>query len=230
MQQLYDTTIKRLIAHADKIPSLGGGGKGIKKYLIKYASQVKRDRSIIELGPWLGSATAYICIGIILGGHDYDYHVWDKWEMVEPFISRAKLKHGIDFKNSDDIYNLFYKNIQLFGVYINVHRESILDIKWNNNKKIGLYIDDIGSLKNQVDYKMKMLTPAFIPGETILFMMDYYFYETHPKNQYQKQFFDKNNDVFKFIERAGQKCAIFRYIGEEIKTPPEVSQAGPKGE
>ena len=47
---------------------------------------------------------------------------------------------------------------------------------------------------------------------------------------YQKLFFDTNKNIFKHIKRVGKRCAIFKYLGGEIKTPQEVSRAGPKGE
>jgi len=213
MPGLSDMDIKELYVHAGKIPSLGDGGFQIRGHLIRYVLKTRENYAIIEIGPWLGSATAYICIGILAAHSGREYHVYDKWEAVEPYLSRAKKFNGLNFNKPDSIYETFCGNVDIFGVDIVKHRQDILTIKWDVNKKIGLYVDDFGSRKEYFNYKMETFLPAFIPGQTILMMMDYFFYETHKDEDHknQKKYFESNKDKFEFIERAGKRCAIFKY-------------------
>ena len=226
--------MNRLIKIADKIPCLGCGGKAVKNDLIYYASEVKDGMAIVETGPWHGSATAYILIG--LNGKQNKVYCYDLWKIDEVFKKRAQHHHGIQYRKGQNLLPIFMKNIKPFdnGNIIPI-RENVLDIKWSGDP-IGLVVDDISSGKLKFDHTMKEFSKGFVSGETIIFLMDHFFYESRknpdkfPFYHYQKKIMELNDKVFTFIKRpeygAGRghrksKCGIYRYEGGEIKYPEE---------
>jgi hypothetical protein len=208
--------LRQLTTYANGIPDLGYGGKTVGKPLMRYASDV-REGAIVELGPWLGSATAFICLGVKHSGAAVPIHVFDKWVVNDHYKDRASHYHDIELSGPDDIIDMFRENIEPFGVDVIMHRTSIYKASWDGTP-IALYFDDAGSNKKATDHKFKLFSPSFIPGETIVFMMDLFFY-TQGKGgfRYQRDFMKRNESVFQFITRpAKSMCGIFRYLGGEI--------------
>ncbi len=207
-----------LISHADKIPSLGNGGKVIRDYLIKYAQAVKPNRSIVEVGSWLGSATGFLCAGSILG-HGNLIHAYDLWKASPVYVKRAERFHDIKFAVNQDLLPVFLKNTKQFSKYIVPHKGSIVDACYQG-EDIGLAVFDMGQGKLHTDAALRVFEDSFIPGETIIFFMDYYFYETHCDDRiyrYQLDFANLNEKIgtLEFIERPKKsRTAIFRYLGQ----------------
>lgn len=205
MQRLKDTAI------ADKIPELGHGGKATKNYLIKYAENTRSGRAIVEIGPFIGSSTAYLAIG---AGAKNQIHSYDLWLADPGYVKKARTQLGIDLKPGSDIYPIWCKNIKPWNTNIYPHKEDIAKAFWIPKLPIGLYVDDAGHDITHIDRMASEFMRYFIPGETIIIMMDYFFYETHEDALYltQKNYFE-NNKRFTFIERckSPSRAAIFRY-------------------
>jgi hypothetical protein len=201
---------------AEKIPSLGNGGIGIKKELVEYASQVKKENAIIELGPWLGSATSFLSIGSMFGNNAI-IHSYDMWVASKVYAQRAMGHHGIKLELGQDIYPLFAENLKGFKNIV-PHKMSIFDIKWTS-PQIGLIVIDMGNGKAHTDQAFDAFEDYFIPGETIIFMMDFYFCERRQKVfQYQHDLIKANKKVFEFIGQPKRSMTgIFRYLGGKIK-------------
>jgi hypothetical protein len=214
--------LKELISHADNIPDLGYGGKTVKDDLMYYSSKVKSDRNIIDIAPCFGSTTAYIHCGLEKSGRSLiSVYSFDMWELQnDEYKNKAKKYCNVELNSSDDFYNEYLKNIKPYG-QTNVIRGDILKQSWNSDNKIGLFINDIGASKEYTDKIFQIFSPAFVKNETIIMMMDYYFYESkhHTEKQYlyQKKFMEKNKNVFDFIKKVEKsKCAIYKYLGGEI--------------
>lgn len=210
MQELNDMDIEALRETADSIPSLGVG-KGIGSYLERYAS--KAPHCIVEIGAWMGSNSAHIQIGRLLGAHGAKHHVFDPFSAEGVNAEKAKKYHGIEFNHKDDLIDIYKRNMARFGLPVIIHRESAFEGTWMYGQ-IDLFVDDFGCDKYQMRKKIKRFYPYFIPGKTIIIMVDYYFYETHggSRYQYQRQLVKKNPGIFNFIERAGKsKAAVFLY-------------------
>lgn len=206
--------------HAASIPSLGYGGRCVAPQLRHYAAQVKPGHAIVELGPWLGSASAYLCLGRIDGGGVAEHHAFDLWESSAVNRSRLEEFHDLPATCAANLMEMYQKNIQPFGVPVTIHRESAWGPgRWSGGP-IGLYIDDIGSCKEYTDGKFRKFAHAFVPG-AVIFLMDFYFYESRSHREaiykYQQKFMKHNRARFEYIERPyGSRCAIFKYLGGEI--------------
>ncbi len=200
-----------LLKKANNIPSLGNGGNVISTYLSYYAERVQSEHCIVEVGPWLGSSTAYLSIGSMWGNNPRIYSI-DKWHASQDYVDKASKYHGIKLSLNQDIQPLFNSNLEGFR---NIHpiKKSLFDIEWNS-EKIGLLILDMGNGKIHTDHALKIFLPSCIPGHTIIFFMDFYFYESHKENafSYQKNFFRGNRDCFEYIMRPlKSRTLICRY-------------------
>jgi hypothetical protein len=212
--------IKQSLNKAKEIPSLGCGGRSIGGYLYNAAKSLDYDCSIVEVGPWLGSATAFLVLGAQQSKCNISLYCYDKWIADEIYRSRAKRFHGLDFQKNEDILPYFLNNIEQFGRPIpNILRGDFKDVKFYSGKKIGIAVMDAGCQIETNNNFMKVFSNHFIPNSTLVLMMDYYFYE-RKDNAYKTQYLmmKKNKDRFKFLWRIGKsKTAAFKYLGGEVR-------------
>lgn len=217
-QVLSDMDIDRLRTHADGIPSLGVG-RGIGPYLIQYARLAYLN--IVEIGAWMGSNSGYLSIGRLLADRPARHHVFDPFSAEGPWYEKALKYQHIKLATPDSLLKIYKRNMKPFGVPIEIHRESAFTAEWHGGP-IDLFVDDYGCSQGEMEDKIRIFYPSFIPGKTIIIMVDYYFHETHggDRYQYQRAMVKANRQVFEFIERAGgSKAAIFLYCGGQIKNP-----------
>lgn len=219
---------EELLEYAGTIPELGCGGKSIKNTLIEEASRVPKENSIIDIAPWLGSSTAYICLGTIKSGNRNRIETYDMWKINEDLKLKAAKHHKKDYEVGQSIEQEWRSNIALFECDVVGHRESIRYAKYEG-AKIGLIVDDICNGKILFDHLIQTFIPFSTPGETVLLLMDYYQFERRSlpkyniignrKNHlhYQYEFMQINKNVFEFIERVDKSyTAKFVYNGGEI--------------
>jgi hypothetical protein len=202
---------------ASQIPSLGVGGITISRELMEYASKVKQENAIVELGPWLGSATSYLSIGSMFGNNAI-IHSYDMWIASETYRHRAKYRNDLSLQLNEDLQPYFMKNLEGFKNIV-PHKMSIFDINWDGTR-VELLIVDMGNGKKHTDQVFEVFKNYFIPGKTIIFLMDYYFYTSRKAlaYHYQKDLMEANYKSFQLYERPRRsRTAIFRYLGGEIR-------------
>src|SRR5512143_3534858 len=113
---------------AESIPELGGGGKVIGKRLIKAASSVRAGRSVIDIGPWLGSTTAFLALGIMQSGADVEIHSYDIWTIKDALYQKKAAKYnGLHFEIGRNILPDWRNNVRQFPVKIIPHKTDIVD-------------------------------------------------------------------------------------------------------
>lgn len=205
---------------ADKIPSLGGGGKQIKDYLYLAAKNLKKEYAIVEVGSFLGSATGYLCIGIKENNHRVVLHCYDLWIAVERYRLRAKKHLNIDFEENEDLLYYFKRNIDpfIFSMDLCCHKGDFKNVTNWDGGSIGLAVFDAGCDIETNNNFFKVFSYSFISGETLVILMDYYYCARKNKWYHtQRKLMDKNKHAFEHIGKIGNSySAIFKYIGGEI--------------
>jgi hypothetical protein len=197
-----------------KIPSMGGTEIG--EYLRKYASEIKKDQCVVEVGSWFGAGTYQLCQGVVSSRQYNDIHVYDRWTANKSEIEKAE-KWGIKLQSGDDILPYVKNFLSEFSDAINItyKKQHIKTLKKFTGGKIGLYVDDASKRKELFDKSMSVFKPHFAKG-CILILMDFYYYEH--KNfeaglMYQKNYMLKSSD-FEFIQRIPNSvAAIYKYKG-----------------
>jgi hypothetical protein len=196
---------------AKEIPSMGG--REIGEYLREYASKVDRGSSIVEVGSWLGAGTAHLCLGVLDSGNDNSIYVYDRFRATASEIEKAK-KQGVTLKSKQNTVSLVKETIDNFKCKVKFY----FDIKSYGGSNIGMYIDDAAKTEDKFKHVMKVFKKHFIPGKTILVLMDYFYFEWkgHPeKHKYQFNYMQDNKE-FEFIKRLlpDKSAAVFLYKGK----------------
>lgn len=200
-----------LQAYARTFPSQGGVEIG--DYLAKYASEAPAGSAIVEVGCWLGAGTAHLALGA-MQNIAVEMYVFDRWKFDEWEVKKAR-DRGFDIKLGEDTLPRVAESLTRFPVSITYFKGNIIDARWDKNKPIGLYVDDAAKKERFFTHAMETFGPAFIPGRTILVLMDYNFDEkAGPVYAAQKRYM-RGNARFEQIEDriGGTSAAVFRYLG-----------------
>lgn len=189
-----------------------------KLLLRKYASQIKSNQNIVEVGVWLGSCTAFIALGLKNKYKTNTIHVYDRFCANELEVNKAEWG-GVVLYEGEKTTQIFKSYLEPFHVNIKIHKGNIGKIKYNGDK-IGLFIDDASEQQECFEHTINTFINFFIPGETIIFLMDYYFFKKKGINKYRYQYdwMQKHKNEFEYIQRVNDTCvAIFKYIGKVKK-------------
>jgi len=222
-----------LLERAKKIPSLGGGGATIWAELIDLAGKVNPDEAIVEVGPFLGSATAFMACGARRENGGPEIHCYDPWE-TDDYIRKAE-KLGIRLEPGQDMLPLFLKNLEQFGANLVPHKMSFMASSWGG-RKIGLFVCDAGAPRELLEHMEKVFEPYFIPNHTSVLLMDYYFYETHSDPVYAEHrdyMRARGSDYVQYAKKA--RTAFFRYQGcgvkkeDDLRSPSGDRRRAPRG-
>ena len=199
---------------ADSIPDLGHGGRRIADTLIRLAGAVRSDRAIVDIGPYLGSTTAYLA----LGSRGVPIHAYDTWDAtICDLRAKARRYHGQELP--DDLLPLFLKNVMPWISRIHQHKGDLFDARYDEVRDIGLLVDDIGCDERYTRAKLATFGPHLAPGARLV-LMDFYWFESKagPDFDYQRRLVKANPQAFRFLERDGM-AAVFEWTPAEIKYP-----------
>jgi hypothetical protein len=211
--------MNNLLQIANSISEMGNGGKKIKNELMREAKKVLPGNSIFDFAPFLGSTTVFLACGLYESKNfESVIHSVDKWKMDKKYSDWIE-NHGLKIKNLEQEY---LKNIMPFidiGIKI---KSTKCDVRNYNyvDEPVQLLVDDLGVCKSITDHVLKITHPYFIPKKTVIFFMDFFFYEDYHDytcRVYQRDLMNANKSVFQFIERPlNSRTAIYKYMGGEI--------------
>ncbi|WP_051609101.1 class I SAM-dependent methyltransferase [Fodinicurvata fenggangensis] len=209
---MTDTTPASLEDIAARIPSMGGHAIGDR--LRRAAAEVEEGHSIVEVGSWLGSGTAYLALGVRDSGRDIPLHSFDEWRCRATHLDKARA-WGVEFRENQDTLPWVREALAPFGVPIQFHQGDIEKVRWTEGD-IGLFVLDAAKEGEPFLYTMQTFGPHMVPGKTVLYMMDFHYYQSKPDGKFtdQRDFFAENTDYFEPIEYQvdNTSCAVFRYV------------------
>ena len=176
----------------------------------------------IELGSWFGATAVPLAQGLVEAGYDRTFYCYDRWHANEAEVDKAK-KQGVKISVGQNLEPLFLKNI--LPIYPNVKtvRGSIINkLRWKEGR-IEICILDAAKRNPDFAHVIRQLSPHWIPGVTVLGLLDYYFYRkcTGKKRiacMVQERFINANKDSFS-LSKAWPECTnvFFRYEGGKVK-------------
>jgi hypothetical protein len=205
--------VQDLEAHANKIPAMSNF---ITKETIRYyVSKIKNDRAIVEVGVWLGACTAYIALGLKDSHKDNTIYVYDRFVANDSEVSKAEW-NGIVLYEGENTKSIFQAFLAPYCANIKLSKCNIFKAKYKG-PKIGVFIDDVSKREKYFEHTIKTFKKYFIPGETICFFMDYFFFEkTGLKiHRYQYDWMQAHKKEFQFIKHVEDSCCgIFLYKGK----------------
>lgn len=198
--------------HIKSIPSMGG--YQIASYLKEAVRTIQEGRTIVEVGCWLGAGTAQLAMEVSESNKNIEIHCYDQWEASETEVEKAQRLTGLSLKAGQDTLPVVKEFLSPFEVNIHYHKGDILKAKWIGNP-IGLYIDDAAKRPKAFEYVLKTFGPYWIPGETIIVLMDYHYWKKNPNPELKCQynFINKYPDHFELLHDSINKASpsIFKY-------------------
>ena len=169
----------------------------------------------IELGSWLGATAMPLLEGLVGAGYNRPFHAYDRWKARPGEVEKARLK-GLVIKGGQNLEPLFLENTKSIYSHIVSHRGEI-------RKTIGSYpgdpieicLFDAPKQKFIFNKAIDALSPYWIPGVTVLGLLDYYFYLSKSGRKRGKylapvKFIESHQKSFtKLAEWPGQTSGVF---------------------
>jgi hypothetical protein len=205
-----------LRALARAIPAAGIGGSNIGDRLTALAREVRPPQVIVDIGPYLGSTTAFLALGCRAG---VEIHAFDTWDARLAKMRGKAARHGVQLP--DDFLPLYLANVQPFGVKVVPHREDVRELRWPG-PEIGLLVDDIGTSAEATLHKFRAFGPWLAVGARLVLMDFYWFENKHhrdPRFRAQQRIAEANPQSLRFVERAGRITAIYEWLGGRVRAP-----------
>lgn len=192
-------------------PSMGG--KEIGLFLRGLARIAPSNTAIVEVGSWLGAGTAQLALGLRERGADQSVAIctYDRWVATKPEIEKARQKANIRFSPNQDTLPWVMQALHPFGVGIKFIKGDILAADWAGGP-ISVYIDDAAKQPARFFHVLRTFGPSWIPGVTMLVLMDFHYWEKTGSEEHkcQKFFIDAYPEHFTQVEdfRRGSNAAF----------------------
>lgn len=172
----------------------------------------------MELGCWLGASSAALLTGLNRAGYDYPFYAFDMWE-----ANRQQVNQGREIVThvGQDMLRLYKKNIEPMVnnkllTYKGRMPQTLESVDLSNVLIEVLVLD---APKSEPVYTacIRALHKYWIPGVTILCLLDYNFYQRKEGVEREKllapvNFMIRNEGCFSSIhQKEGESAAFFRY-------------------
>ncbi len=199
------------------IPSMSG--RAIGDFLRESASAVEAPHVIVEVGAWLGAGTAQLAEGVRGRANAPKIHSYDLFRASQSEVGRAK-QQGTDLEVGADTRPLVRSWLDPLQVDVTLHKGDILDACWNG-PEIGLYVDDAAKTPTLFYHVLDTFAPFWIPGETVVVLMDYGFWKNcktrrgQRRMRIQQNFVEQHPECFEPLrhDAIAASCeAAFRYL------------------
>jgi hypothetical protein len=194
--------LQELEQRANQIPSMGGTELGAA--LRQAARETPPDTAIVEVGTWLGAGTAQLALGLRersqVGG--VSIHCFDRWQATDPEVGKALRMKNLTLRAGEDTLPWVMKTLQPFAVPIFFHKGDFRRAAWSGGQ-ISVYVDDAAKTAPKFLHVLKTFGPHWIPGKTIVVLMDFRFWQQSgaDKHECQKRFIERFADHFVLLER-----------------------------
>jgi len=157
------------------IPAMGGDKAACSLYLCACGVT---EGAVVECGAWLGACTLPIACGLRDCQSMADLVVYDRWRATSSEVEKAAA-HGVKLQPGQDILPLFMEYAGKIYQWTRPVQGDTMDATWDPARKIYLYVDDCNKRPEAFHHAMATFRPAFVPGSTYLYLMDYDYWEKH---------------------------------------------------
>lgn len=199
---------------AAQFPSMGG--KEIGPFLRKAAREAPAGTAIVEVGSWLGAGTAQLVLGVRERGAEgsVPIHCFDRWEASKAEVMKAGDRGLAGLEPGQDTLPWVIEALRPFGVPISFVKGDIADVRWDGTP-ISVYVDDAAKSSKKFYRMLKTFGPSWIPGVTLLVLMDYHYWQKTgvADHRCQTNFIENYREHFEPVEgfRRGSNAA-FTYV------------------
>lgn len=197
----------------------------VHEYLYRLGRQWTGQGAAVELGSWLGASAVPLLRGLKDAGYNKTFYAYDRWRANEAEVEKA-MAQGLKIKPAQDLLPIFLENTHAVYGDIKAFKGGIIEnLRWKD-EKIEICIFDAPKRNPTFRHAVHELSPYWIPGVTVLGLLDYYFYrdcEGKKKEAclVQTKFIEYNKGRFTMLAHWPDECqcAFFRYNGGSLTIP-----------
>lgn len=173
---------------------------------------------VVECGSWLGASVAPVAAGLRDAGSTAVIHCYDRWRATKEGVRKAAAQ-GVELAEGQDLLPLFKENVLAIYPRVVCHQGWTREATWQDGP-IELYIDDCNKSPEDFQHAVATFGPAWIPGQTIVVLMDFEFYrkphltaEERRRYECQKRFVEQHAESFEQLAAniGGTSAVVFRY-------------------
>ncbi len=169
----------------------------------------------IELGSWLGATAMPLLEGLVEAGYDRPFYAYDRWEANKAEVQKAAIG-GVHVHVGQNLLPICKDNLlQIYG-NLRMYRGTIPAILKNYpGDPIEICIFDAPKNNPVFSGAIERLSPYWIPGVTVLGLLDYYFYKNRSGEKRSEslapvRFIESHPNSFtKLAEWPGQTSSVF---------------------
>ena len=192
----------------------------VHDYLKEVGSKWTGQGVVVELGSWLGGSAVPLLEGLVEVGYDKPFYAFDSWKATSKQVELAK-EEGVGIQLNRNLEPVFLSFVNRVYNNIKSYRGRIENtVKLYPKESIEIVLFDAPKKDPLFSICMKTLSPYFIPGVTVIGLLDYYCYQNKKGVEYmvQKEFMNQYHEHFdKIVEWPGKcDCVFFRYTKELV--------------
>jgi hypothetical protein len=194
----------------------------VHQYLKEIGQSWTGAGAAVEVGSWLGATSAALLDGLVEAGYDRPFWAFDRWRANESEVRKAA-EWDVRLTLHQDLLPSYIKSVS--KIYPNL--QTIKGkVPWKFHSYSGdpmeVCLFDAPKRNPVFDDCIRFCEPHFIPGVTVLGLMDYYFYRSRRDVQENSDwkkflapvaFIEKFSDHFTLLREFPENgsCAFFRY-------------------
>jgi len=211
---------ENIIINRKKIPAMTPSV--VHDYLYRLGCNWKGKGTVIELGSWLGATAVPLLKGLMTVGYNKPFYCYESWQAKAEQVIKAR-NQGTHLVLNQNTLPVFLKNTRSIYINIKAVRGSISNtIKTYKGGAIEICLFDAPKQNPVFNDAINALSPYWIPGVTILGLLDYYFYKSREKGKLKEKFkapvhfIEQNADCFEKIAEWPDQCScvFFKYVKE----------------
>lgn len=195
----------------------------VHAYLQELGSEWQGKGTVMELGCWLGASAVALLKGLKGAGYYYPFWAFDKW-IVDSSQPAKAAAQGWKLEVGEDTHPLFLHNVDPVYDKVKSVQGGMPDtLKQYDGASIEICIFDAPKADPTFTSCVKALIPYWVPGVTILGLLDYDFYLRHqgPKREQFRapvRFMEKYGSHFSIVKEWDDEAVKFFKYEKEIKT------------
>lgn len=192
----------------------------VHSYLHKLGMSCWNGGICMELGCWLGGSSVPLLEGLVKVGYNQPFWASERWIATQDQIPKAS-SQGVSLALGQDTLPIYLENVKS-------EYKEVLAVKGNlsetvlsyNLGPIDICLFDAPKQEPVFTNCLRALLPYFVPGQTVLGLLDYKFYERHvgPKRERFRApvtFMEKHGNHFSVLKEWDNEAVVFfRYENE----------------
>lgn len=195
----------------------------VHKYLYELGKSWELGTAM-ELGCWLGASSVPLLKGLLEAGYNKTFWAFDRWNANAEQVQKAK-NQGVNLYAGQNTEFIYQSNVMSLYNQVRTVRGNLPDTLDNytlhgahTNNMISICIFDAPKQEPIFSGCMEKLLPYFIPGRTVLGLLDYRFHERHvgiKKKRFAApvNYMGKHKQNWKLIKMWDDECPVFfKYV------------------